>query len=201
MPRPFTPGQRTWASLTVGLALGALLVWPAPREALDWQPQFALSQPWRLWTAALVHWSPLHLQANLLGCVAVAAFGVAARLPRHATWSWLVAWPLTQAALALQPRLLHYGGLSGTLHAGVAVAALYLVLQASWRHRAIGWAVLAGLALKLVLEQPWIGPTQVVAGWDIAIAPLVHLTGAVAGLLCGAITLVIAGPRWAGHPS
>ena len=29
----------------------------------------ASTQPWRLWTAAFVHWSPLHLQANLLGCV------------------------------------------------------------------------------------------------------------------------------------
>jgi len=194
---PFVPAQRAWASLAIGLALGAMLVWPAPREALDWQPQLALSQPWRLWTAAFVHWSPMHLQANLLGCVAVAAFVVAARVPCHATWSWLVAWPLTQATLALQPLLLHYGGLSGVLHAGVAVTALDLVVQAGWRRRAIGWAVFAGLAIKLASERPWIGPTQVVVGWDIAIAPLVHLTGTAAGLLCGAVALAIAGPMLA----
>jgi rhomboid family GlyGly-CTERM serine protease len=192
---PLAPGQRTWTGLTIVLALGAILAWPAPREALDWQPQLALAQPWRLWTAAFVHWSPMHLQANLLGCVAVAAFGVAARLPRHATWSWLAAWPLTQAMLALQPLLLHYGGLSGVLHAGAAVAALDLVLRAGWRRRMIGWAVLGGLAAKLALERPWAGPTQIVPGWDIAIAPLVHLTGTVAGLLCGAVALALARPR------
>ena len=148
-----------------------------------------------MWTAAFVHLSPMHLQANLFGCVAVAAFGIAARLPSHATWSWLVAWPMTQAALALQPLLLHYGGLSGVLHAGVAVTALHLVLRAGRRRRAIGWAVLGGLAAKLVLEQPWAGPTHAVPGWDIAIAPLVHLTGTVAGLSCEAFALVIARPR------
>ncbi len=195
MQASLTPGQRTWTSLTLALALGALLAWPAPREALDWQPQFALSQPWRLWTAAFVHWSAMHLQANLFGCVAVAAFGIAARLPRHATWAWLVAWPLTQAGLALQPLLLHYGGLSGVLHAGVAVVALDLVLNPGGRRRTIGWAVLGGMSVKLALERPWAGPTQVVPGWDIAIAPLVHLTGTAAGLLCAAVAVSMARPR------
>jgi len=106
-----------------------------------------------------------------------------------------MAWPLTHAALAFQPLLLHYGGLSGVLHAGVAVAALDLVVQPGGRRRTIGWAVFAGLLLKLTQEQPWIGPTQVVAGWDIAIAPLVHVSGTVSGLLCGAVAQTIAGHR------
>ena len=186
------PAPRAWAVSAIGAAIGALLLWSAPREVFDWQPQFALSQPWRLWTAAFVHWSPRHMGANLLGCVAVAAFGVAAQVPRHATWAWLVAWPLTHATLALQPLLLHYGGLSGALHAGVAVAALHLAWRAHGRRRRIGWGVLAGLAAKLLLESPWQGPTQVMAGWDIPIAPLAHLTGAASGLLCGAVAQVIA---------
>ncbi len=195
MPTQLPSAPRPWVGVAIGLALGALMVWPAPREVFDWQPQLALSQPWRLWTAAFVHWSALHLQVNLLGCVAVAAFGVAAQVPHHAAWSWLVAWPLTQAALALQPALLHYGGLSGVLHAGVCVTALYLLAQARGRRRMIGWAVLLALAIKLAREQPWIGPTQWVSGWDIAIAPMAHLTGAVAGLLCGAVGLAIAAAR------
>lgn len=174
------------------LALASLLLWFAPRDALDWQPQRALTQPWRWWSAAFVHWSALHLVANLAGCVVVAAFGVAARVPRHAAWAWLAAWPITHVALAWQPLLLNYGGLSGVLHAGVAVAALHLAWRAQGRRRAIGWAVLAGLAVKLALEQPWAGPTQQVAGWDFPVAPLAHLTGVGAGLLCAAVAQAIA---------
>jgi len=174
------------------LALAALAFWSVPREALDWRPTLAWSQPWRLWTAAFVHLSPLHLQANLLGCAVVAAFGIVARVPGHATWAWLAAWPLTHAALALQPLLLHYGGLSGLLHAGVAIAAWQLAWRTRRQSRLIGWAVLGGLAAKLALEQAWVGPTQAVAGWDIPIAPLAHLTGAVAGLLCAALAQRIA---------
>jgi rhomboid family GlyGly-CTERM serine protease len=192
MPRAgLRPSPRAWAGLSVGLALGALALWSVSRESLDWQPALAWSQPWRLWTAAFVHLSPLHLQANLLGCAVVAAFGIVARLPGRATWAWLAAWPLTHAALALQPSLLHYGGLSGLLHAGVAIAAWQLAWRAPRRSRLIGWAVFAGLVAKLVLERAWVGPTQAVAGWDFPVAPLAHLTGAVAGLLCAVFAQVI----------
>jgi rhomboid family GlyGly-CTERM serine protease len=190
------PAPRAWASLVIALSLSALAFWFAPREALDWQPGLAVTQPWRCWTAALVHLSPLHLQANLFGCAVVAAFGMAARLPRRATWAWLAAWPLTHAALAAQPQLLHYSGLSGLLHAGVAIAALHLACHAaSRRDRLIGLAVIAGLATKLVLEQAWLARPQDVPGWDVRIAPFAHLTGTVAGLLCAATAQWIAGRR------
>lgn len=181
------PAPRAWAGMAIALALAALALWLAPREALDWQPALAFTQPWRLWTAALVHLSAFHLQANLLGCAVVAAFGLVVGVPREATWAWLLAWPLTHAALGLQPQLLHFGGLSGVLHAGVAIAALQIAWHGPRRHRLIGLAVLAGLALKLVLEQGWLDATRVVAGWDIRIAPVAHLTGTVAGVLCGAL--------------
>lgn len=174
-------------------------MWSAPREALDWQPDLALSEPWRIWSAAFVHLSAQHLLANLLGCAAVAAFGTVARLPRHASWAWLASWPLTHAALTLQPLLLHYGGLSGVLHAGVAVAAVHLVWRSSGPRCKIGWAVLVGLALKLALERPWAGPTQVSAAWDFQVATVAHLTGAASGILCGAVAQVIADRR-ASHP-
>ena len=187
-----------WPSLCAGLALAAGLAWFAPREALDWQAQQAWTQPWRCWTAALVHLSPLHLGANLLGCAVVAAFGIAARLPPRATGAWLVAWPLGHIALSVQPQLLHYAGLSGVLHAGVAVAATHLVGSGHGQRRAVGAMVLAGLAIKLALEQPWAGPTQVIPGWDFRVAALAHLTGAVAGLLCGAVAEAVAARRASG---
>jgi rhomboid family GlyGly-CTERM serine protease len=173
-------------ALAAAFAAAAAAAWFAPRGALDWQPALAASQPWRAWSAAFVHWTPWHLAANLAGCAVVAAFGVAARVPARATVAWCVAWPLTQASLALQPRLASYGGLSGVLHAGVAVAAWHLVRHERGRRRAIGAAVLVGLAVKIALEHPWRAPTQSVAGWDFPLAPLAHATGALAGLVCAA---------------
>ncbi|EHR73409.1 Rhomboid family [Burkholderiales bacterium JOSHI_001] len=173
-----------WLALAALLAAGALVASALPRQALDWQPQLALSQPWRLITAAWVHWSPLHLLANVLGCAAVAAWGWRAHCDRHDALAWAAAWPLSHLVLLAQPQLLHYGGLSGVLHAGVVVAAVRLLFDGPAWPRAIALAVIGGLGLKVVLEAPWQGPLRQVPGWDIAIAPLAHIGGAAAGLLC-----------------
>ncbi len=176
-----------WSALALGLALGALLAWPLPRAGLDWQPTLAASAPWRAWSAAFVHWSTQHLLANLAGCAALLLLGRAAALPGRCAWAWALAWPLSHWGLLLRPELAHYGGLSGVLHAGVAVAALELLLRRRGRQRSIGALIALGLALKLALEDP-LGPAlQTVAGWDIALAPFAHLSGALSGLLAGAI--------------
>ncbi|MDP1533998.1 MAG: rhombosortase, partial [Rubrivivax sp.] len=166
----------------------------APTALWDWQPQRANSQPWRLFSAAFVHWSPLHLGANLIGTALVAALGWTARVPPALALAWLVAWPLTHLALLAQPTLMHYGGLSGLLHAGVAAVATWLLLRASGRPRWVGAALLAGLALKVGLEAPWAGPLMQAPGWDIAIAPLAHASGSAAGLL-GALAVALASRR------
>lgn len=165
-------------------AAGALIAQRIPAAAIDWQPAFAFTQPWRWFTAAFVHWSALHLGANLAGAAVLAVFGRAAALPARATLAWALAWPLTHGAMLGQPALAHYGGLSGVLHAGVAIAATTLASQATGRRRRIGLAVLAGLALKIVLERPWTGTLTQPPGWDIAVAPLAHAAGALAGLAC-----------------
>ena len=182
---------RRWLGLCAVLAVGAVVAWFLPAAQLDWQPTLAGSQPWRWWTAALVHWSPLHLGANLLGLALVAALGHAAACRGRATLAWLLAWPLTQLGLLLQPALRHYGGLSGVLHAGVAVATVALLRQRGPR-RAVGIALLAGLLLKVLIESPWLGPLRQVAGWDMPIAPLAHASGALAGLLCGLLCGLLA---------
>jgi hypothetical protein len=217
-PRRPAPGQ-LWLALAALAAGGALGVWGLPAAWLDWQPDLAGSEPWRVWSAAWVHWSPLHLGANLAGVAVLAALGWVTRLPSAAALAWGAAWPLTQLGLALRPELTHYGGLSGVLHAGVTVAALWLVLgppgagrvpggkaapegqatpqPGTWepskrpRRRGIGTAIALGLALKLWLEKPW-GPALThPADWDIAIAPLAHATGAAAGLLCATIAWLL----------
>jgi rhomboid family GlyGly-CTERM serine protease len=177
-------GAQAWLALSAVLAAAAALLWLAPRESLTWQPARALAEPWRAWSAAFVHWTPSHLGANLAGCAVVGAFGLAARVPPRATAAWLAAWPLTHVTLALQPALSAYGGLSGVLHAGVAIAAWHLLRHERGRRRTIGAAVMAGLAIKLALERPWAAPLQQVPGWDFALAPLAHTSGAVAGWVC-----------------
>jgi rhomboid family GlyGly-CTERM serine protease len=182
--------RSAWIGLSALLAAGALVGWLAPSAGLDWQPGRAAAEPWRAFSAAFVHWSERHLLANLAGLALVAALGAAARLPRAAALAWLVAWPLTHLGLLARPELAHYGGLSGVLHAGVSVAAIWLVVCARGRTRLIAGAVVAGLAVKIVLERPWGAALVRPADWDIAIAPLAHATGALAGLLAAALALL-----------
>lgn len=182
------PG-RLWALggllLGLGAAAGAML----PTGAWDWQPGLVASEPWRAWSAAFVHWSALHLGANLVGALLVAALGWVARAPRVLALAWLAAWPLTHLALLAQPSLTHYGGLSGVLHAGVAAVAVFLAARRSGLARAVGFGLLGGLALKLALEAPWAATLRHLPGWDIAIAPFAHASGAIAGALCALLAV------------
>ena len=178
-----------WGALCGLLAVGALLGYAEADSRWDWQPALALQQPWRAWSAVFVHWSAKHLTANLLGTLLLATLGWAAACGQRAALAWLLAWPLTQLGLLLQPDLRHYGGLSGVLHAGVAVAAWHLLFEHRRRARLVGASLLAGLCVKLLLESPWDDPLRQAPGWDIAIAPLAHATGAFAGLACGVALL------------
>jgi rhomboid family GlyGly-CTERM serine protease len=180
-----------WIAVAGALVSGAGVAWWWPATLLDWQPARAFDQPWRWWSAAWVHWSAQHLVANLAAAVVVAGFGAAARLPARAALAWLLAWPLTHLALLVQPALAHYGGLSGVLHAGVAVAVLHLVARGDRAQRRVGAAVLAGLLVKLALEAPWGEPLRRSVDWDIALAPIGHAAGAVAGL-AGALAVAAA---------
>jgi len=191
---------RAWGAFAVLLGLLALAGWGLPRAALDWQPALALTQPWRTLTAIGVHYSGLHLLANLAGAAAVGTLGIAARAPLGAAWAWAAAWPLTQLGLLLEPALTHYGGLSGVLHAGVAVIAVVLLWRANppgptpepmSTRRWVGLALLAGLVGKVLLEAPWGAPLRYPAGLDIAVAPLAHASGLVCGLLCAIVAQLV----------
>jgi len=116
------PSPFLWCAVGGLLLAGTGLFATADATRWDWQPALALAEPWRWWTAAFVHWSRLHLVANLTGLLVVMALGWAARLPAVSAVAWFIAWPLTQLGLLLRPELTHFGGLSGVLHAGVAVA-------------------------------------------------------------------------------
>lgn len=188
------PG-RLWLVLCALLAALALGSWWAPTALLDWQPAQAWHEPWRWWTAAGVHWSERHLAGNVAAVALVAAYGWAARVPGRVAGAWFVAWPLTHLGLLVQPALAHYGGLSGVLHAGVAAVSFWLASTGPGRRRVIGLLMLAGLAARLVIEAPWGEPLRHSAGWDIALAPLGHATGSIAGLLCAAVAAVLRAPQ------
>lgn len=176
--------SRVWLTLCAALAALSLLAWPLPSEALDWQPALAATQPWRAVTAAFVHWTPIHLAANLAGCAVLALLGWRAGLGRREALAALIALPLTQIGLLLRPELQHYAGLSGALHALATIAALTLFTRRS-RDHFIGAALVVGLAVKLVLEHP-LGPVlRNTPGFDFPVAPFAHLSGALAGLIVG----------------
>jgi len=177
-------GTIAWLAFAALLAAGSAIAWKLEPDAIDWQGLHAgASWVWRAFTGAFVHWTPRHLEANLAGCFVVAWLGWAARLPVRATAAWVIAWPLTQLTLLTRPEIAAFGGLSGVLHAGVAVAAVELVLR-SGRERTIGALILLGLAVKIVREGP-LGPAlQDVPGWDMPVVPLAHLGGALAGVAC-----------------
>jgi rhomboid family GlyGly-CTERM serine protease len=184
-------GAPAWVGVAALLGICALAGWPVPHDAIDWQPARALAEPWRAVTAVGVHYNGFHLAANLAGLVLVGALGVVAQVPARFAIAWLAAWPLTQTGLAVRPDLAHYGGLSGVLHAGVAIVAVCLIWRGTRAQRVIGVAVLAGLVAKLLLEAPWGASLRHAAGWGIAIAPIAHTTGALAGGLCALVAL-----RW-----
>jgi rhomboid family GlyGly-CTERM serine protease len=187
-------GSRLWAGLATFLCVLALAAQALPHEAIDWQPALAADEPWRAFSAAAVHYSSLHLVANLVGAALVAALGLAAQGPPRLALAWFVAWPLTQVLLLARPELAHFGGLSGVLHAGVAVIAVHLMLRASGRRRWIAAALFVGLVAKVAGEAPWGDVLRHPPEWDIAVAPLAHATGLLAGAACA--LLGEAGAQW-----
>ena len=179
--------RHPWPLLCTLLATTSLLAWWLPREALDWQPTLATTQPWRTVTAAFVHWTPLHLAANLAGCAVLALLGWRARLGTREATAGLIALPLTQLGLLLQPELQRYGGLSGELHAMAAIAALTLLTRPG-RERTIGGGIALGLVLKIALEHPFGPALRATEGFDFPVAPFAHLCGAVSGFLAACLT-------------
>lgn len=185
-----------WLALSVLLTAAALAGLALPPMQLDWQPARWDTEPWRWWTPVAVHYSALHLAGNVGGALALAAIGLAAPLPARCALAWAVAWPVTHLGLLARPEVSPYGGLSGVLHAGVAVAGVHLVAAAPQRvGRWVGAGLLLGLAAKVLAESPWGPALRQVAGWDITLAPFAHASGALAGLAAALMIEAAAQPR------
>lgn len=162
-------------------------------DALSWQGAAGLSTAWRAFTAAWVHWSDAHLHANVLGAAAVASLGWLARVRWVAVMAWLLAWPLTQLELLAVATPAHHGGLSGWLHAGVAVVAVTLLWPAEHHDaRARRWGLLlaTGLVAALIVEL-WSGRRWVDASAGVWLTQHAHVMGALAGAAATVFTHTI----------
>lgn len=175
----------SWPALCLLLATGCIAAWQAggPLRWEWWRADWAAAATW--WTAAFVHRSAAHGLANLLALGALAVLGQALRVPAGQALALALAWPLTTLGLVLFPPITRYAGLSGVLHAAVAV----LVVHCAASQHQRGWAVLlgAGLGLKLAAEAAWRQPLVFEPEWGFAVATAAHLTGALAGTACALV--------------
>jgi hypothetical protein len=193
-----TAGRATlaWWALCLAWGLPALLLplvnlgtppdtWPAPVALLALRPELGWHQPpWVCWSTVWLHGSDAHLWRNLAALAALSWTGHVMRPPARLTCALALAWPLTQLGMLWQPELSAYVGLSGVLHAQFTVLALHLLQTRARGLRFTGAAMLAGLLLKVLLENPW--QMRVVPSLSSAInvTPWVHFWGAVMGALC-----------------
>ncbi len=74
------------------------------------------------------------------------------------------------------------------LHGGVAAVTVWLVLRGEGAQRTIGWMMLLGQSVKLLVEEPWGAALHAPSELDVAVAPLAHASGSIAGAL---LTLLV----------
>lgn len=183
-------GSRSWLALCTLHGVASLLLWVSPAalaQALVWRSADWAQRPWTPWTSAWVHLNTPHLLGNLLALGVLAAIGWRLRPPRAATLAWALSWPLLQLSLLLWPLIGYAVGLSGVLHAGVAVLAVGLLLNGPKALRPWGLLLASGLLLKLWLERGWSGPVVWDPGGQMPVVRAAHLGGAAWGALLGAL--------------
>jgi membrane associated rhomboid family serine protease len=171
--------------------MASMLVWwggEPVAQALTWRAGETLSQPWTWWTTAWVHIHTPHLVANQLALGALAALAWVFRPDRAATLAWALAWPLSTVALLAWPQVGYSAGLSGVLHAAVAVAGTTLCMQRRMVGlRYWGGGLLSGLVFKLVLEQAWHQPVVWDDAANLSVVRAVHLSGAISGVVLAVV--------------
>lgn len=183
-------GSRSWLALCALHGVASMVLWwsqEAAVQALVWRSAEWHQAPWTLWTSAWVHLNTPHLVGNQLALGALTAAGWWLRPTRAATLAWALSWPLMQLSLVLWPLIGYAVGLSGVLHAGVAVLAVQLLLGGPRALRPWGTLLMAGLLLKLWLEQGWARPVVWDPGNQMSVVQAAHLAGAAWGACFGAL--------------
>jgi len=193
--RPAAAGILLWWLISLLLAVPAWWTgwvpldqtsssWPTLAQSWALHPDAGLHQaPWVWWSTAWLHGSALHLQRNLMALALIALLAAAYGSSARTALVWALAWPLTHLGMLMQPALHTYIGMSGVLHAGVAILCLQQIEQNAppWPKR-LAWIMLIGLGAKILMENPWHNGLVRPAGSDITVAPLAHLSGSAAGI-------------------
>jgi len=178
----------SWLLLCALHAVASMLLWWAREGVVDvfiWRADGWTAQPWTLWTSAWVHLNTPQLIFNQIALGALTAF------------AWvLLAWPLGQLSLLWWPQIGYAVGLSGLLHAGVAVLAVQLLRRRIPIPKAKRWGGLLALVLlgKLLLERGWAYPVVWDGANDMSVVQAGHLSAAAWGLLLGLAATW--GPFW-----
>jgi membrane associated rhomboid family serine protease len=194
---------RAWLGVCALLGAGsAAVAWlwgvdvPAQNLAahpLAWDATGWVARPWTLWTAAWVHTAAGSLGGNLLALAALAVVGAALGASRPQAIALLVAWPLGTLALLRWPEVTSYGGLGGPIHAAAMVLAALVARRPALKP--LSPLLFAGMALKLLAEQAWVQPVAFDPSWGFNVVYAAHLTGALAGAVCGWTAVLVAPPE------
>jgi hypothetical protein len=180
--------SKLWLGLCLLHAVASMLVWWAGEPwawNLTWRADHWLHRPWTLWTTAWVHSHTPHLIGNQLAVGALAAVAWLLRPSPGAALAWLGTWPLLPLVLLWWPQVGYCVGLSGLVHAAVAVVAVHLVWGDAPIRKGPRWGgiLLGGLLVKLAVERAWQWPVV----WDdaasMSVVRAAHLAGAGLGLL------------------
>ena len=158
--------------------------WSALAQTWAMHPDAGIHQPvWVWWSTGWLHGSALHLSRNLMALGLMALLAATSGVSTRAAIVWALTWPLTHLGMLLQPALHTYIGMSGVLHAGVAVLCAQHIESGQPRLlKQFGWLLLFGLGFKIFMENPWHMPLEHPPGSDITVAPWAHLSGSVAGI-------------------
>ena len=183
-----------WPGLCALLGLASALAWMLGNPAsLAWSANAWTQRPWVLWSASLTHLSGAHLLGNLVALLVLALLGAYLQAAGASAIALVLAWPLGTLALSLWPQLAGYSGLSGLLCAMLAV--LWVHATYSGSTKPASYVLFAVLVLKLLNEHAWSQPIGFDPHWGFNVVYAAHLTGAVAGALCGLLCTWV-GDRW-----
>lgn len=180
--RPIGTGRWSRVTLTCIALLALLQAVPGIAEVFLFDREaIGQGELWRLVTAHAVHYSWTHLWGNV-AVLAVAGLWVEPRGPRALTGVLVAASVAVGGAVWMfEPGIVEFAGASG-----VTVAVIVYAAGCAWRDggraRWVGFAILLGVAAKLVAESHgwyWRDPT---ADGFVVVASS-HTAGAVIGVL------------------